>query len=372
MKMRPTGLFTALLLCVFLISSCTLSEEKKDANTMKGSVSAEPEQEDPSMQEKVYQAGKSEAHEIYLAAGCFWGTEAYFRQIPGVMETEVGYANGKTEKTSYHELSQTGHAETLKLSYDRNKLSLAEILERYYRIIDPFSLNKQGNDVGTQYRVAIYYNDAADADLIRYSVEVLESRLGKATVLEVAELKNWVPAEEYHQDYLVKNPGGYCHINPALAFAPLWENSKIPSDAELKKQLAPDVYRVVREKGTDAPFQHSYDKLDMPGIYVDVVSGRPLFSSLDKYDAGCGWPSFTKMITTDAAVYREDTSHGMQRIEVEGEASGSHLGHVFPDAPAELGGLRYCINGSSLRFIAKEEMKKEGYEAFLPFVFESR
>lgn len=367
--MKVKLLFILILsISLFGLSSCATNEETK----MNRSDASNTGREVNSMQNEVYRMGEAEMREIYLAAGCFWGTEAYFRQIPGVLDTEVGYANGKNDQTTYYDLSVTGHTETLKLIYDSHKLSLAEVLERYYRVIDPFSLNRQGNDIGTQYRIGLYYSDPKDEDLIRYSVQILESRLGKETVIEIEELKNWVTAEDYHQDYLAKNPGGYCHINPTLALVPLWKENKIPEDSELQKQLDPDVYHVVREKGTEAPFTHSYDQLDEAGIYVDVVSGRPLFSSLDKYDAGCGWPSFTKMISTDAAEYHEDLSFGMQRVEVEGKASGSHLGHVFTDGPKDEGGLRYCINGASLRFIPREQMKAEGYEAFLPFVFDGQ
>lgn len=311
--------------------------------------------------------GRRGQAEIYLAAGCFWGSEAYFKLVPGVLATEVGYANGEGEQVGYHDIARTGHAETVKISYDPYKVKLAELLERYYRVIDPLSLNKQGNDVGTQYRTGIYYTDEASGELARYSLEILAERLGENPVIECEPLRNFVPAEDYHQDYLDKNPGGYCHIPLGRARDILFEGDEQPSDAELRSSLDAGIFAVTREKGTERPGSSPLDQAFQPGIYVDVITGQPLFSSDDKYDAGCGWPSFTMPITTDAAIYQGDTSHGMIRTEVDSLA-GNHLGHVFDDGPRESGALRYCINGVSLRFIPWEEMADAGYLGLLPFV----
>lgn len=320
------------------------------------------------MIEEVLKNNAVKSAEIYLAAGCFWGTEAYFKGLPGVIDTEVGYANGKGTKTSYHELSESGHAETLKLVYDPERIHLAELLERFYRVIDPFSLNRQGHDIGTQYRTGIYYINNKDKSKISQSLECLHSRLGRESVIEFEKLQHFIPAEEYHQDYLDKNPGGYCHINTASAKLPLFEGRELPDDALLQTQLSRGTYEVMRRKGTEAPFSSELDGTDEPGIYVDAITGKPLFSSDDKYDAGCGWPSFTMPITSDAAVYLPDHSYGMDRTEVQTAEAENHLGHVFTDGPRERGGLRYCINGVSLHFIPYERMKEEGYEALMPFV----
>ena len=183
-------------------------------------------------------------------------------------------------------------------------------------------------------------------------------------------MKNYVEAEEYHQKYLEKNPNGYCHIDLNLANKPLYDESKfkLPSKDELKKTLSDLEYRVTQEKATERPYSSKYDKFDERGIYVDIVSKKPLFSSSDKYDAGCGWPSFTKPITTDATSYNRDLSYGMDRIEVTSRQSGSHLGHVFDDGPSDKGGLRYCINGASLEFIPYDEMDKRGYAEYKVYV----
>ncbi|OCR88948.1 peptide methionine sulfoxide reductase [Campylobacter fetus subsp. testudinum] len=308
--------------------------------------------------------------EIYLAGGCFWGTQAYFDKIPGVVKTDVGYANGKSDKTDYRSLHYSGHAETVHISFDENIVNLAEILAHYFRIIDPFSINKQGNDVGSQYRTGIYYNDKSLEDEISKFIKNEQTKYDKKIAVEVEPLKNYVLAEEYHQKYLDKNPGGYCHVDLSLADKPLYNESKFksPSKDELKAKLSDLQYAVTQEKSTEKPYSSEYDKFDKKGIYVDIVSKKPLFSSSDKFDAGCGWPSFTKPITTDALGYNRDLSHGMDRVEVTSNLANSHLGHVFTDGPKDKGGLRYCINGASLKFIPLEDMEKEGYKDYIIYV----
>lgn len=305
---------------------------------------------------------------IYLAGGCFWGVEAYFEKVHGIIDVESGYANGDGEDTNYEKINRTGHAETVKVIYDANSIHLAEILDRYYSIIDPTSLNRQGNDEGIQYRVGVYYEDEADRPLIELSLGLLDERLEGRSVIELEPLKNYIAAEEYHQDYLMKNPSGYCHIDLNLRDRVLYPGEEKPTDETLKKALSPLSYRVTQQADTEAPFTSEYDSLKDAGIYVDIVTGQPLFSSDDKYDSGCGWPSFTQSITTDVMLYSEDRSHNMIRTEVETADSKNHLGHVFNDGPKEEGGLRYCINGAALKFIPREQMKAQGYAALLPYV----
>ncbi len=311
---------------------------------------------------------------IYLAGGCFWGVQAYFKEIKGVVDTEAGYANGKTETTSYHFLKDTDHAETVKISYDINRLSIEELLEHYYRIIDPLSINRQGNDIGRQYRTGIYYEPDEDQEIldrIKNSLYFLEAELGAKVQIEFESLKNWIPAEEDHQDYLEKNPQGYCHIDLNLAYKPLsdrYDNYKKPDRKKLKESLSQEAYFVTQEDGTDPPFSHEYDKLDQRGIYVDIVSGQPLFSSRDKFDGGCGWPSFSKTIEDGTVKYKIDRKLFRERTEVRSSAADSHLGHVFDDGPKEKGGLRYCIDGSALKFIPYDDMEEAGYGAWMVFV----
>lgn len=306
--------------------------------------------------------------EIYLAAGCFWGNEGYFRRVPGIKETEVGYVNGKTDQTDYKSLRETDHAEALKIIYDISKISLEEILLHFFRIIDPKSVNKQGGDVGRQYRTGIYYKDSEDYGKIMKVYKYFEGKLGELAV-EVEPLKNYVVAEEYHQDYLVKNPGGYCHINPFLADEPLiLGDYKMKAEEEIKAELDELSYRVMRESGTERAGTSELNEEFRRGIYVDKITGEPLFVSDTKFNAGCGWPSFSRPILGENIVYLEDNSHGMRRVEVRSKAGDNHLGHVFTDGPLEMGGLRYCINGCAITFIPYEEMEERGYGEYLPLV----
>lgn len=309
--------------------------------------------------------------EIYLAGGCFWGMEGYFSRIKGVESTQVGYANGNGNKTSYYEIKNTGHAETLLLSYDATKISLKDILAHFWRVIDPYSLNRQGNDVGVQYRSGIYFTNKDDESVIREFLALKQEQdKSKKIAIEVEPLKNFVVAEEYHQKYLEKNPNGYCHIDLNLANEPLHDDSrfKVPSRDELKLKLSPQAYEITQNKGTERAGTSPLDKNYEKGIYVDAVTKKPLFASTDKFDSGSGWPSFTKPITGDTIEYKKDFSYGMSRIEVSSKLGGSHLGHVFNDGPIDKGGLRYCINGASLEFIPLEKMDELGYADYKRYV----
>lgn len=313
--------------------------------------------------------------EIYLAGGCFWGLEEYLANLPGVIETEVGYANGNTENPSYEQVCRenTGHAETVHTVYDSEKISLAFLLERYFEVIDPTSLNRQGGDVGSQYRTGIYYVNEEDRLIAHKALDKLQQSYRKRIAVELLPLKNFYRAEDYHQKYLQKNPHGYCHI-PRSRFA----DAKMAhdpskryirrSDEELKEMLTPDQYAVTRQNATEPPFRNAYFDEHRKGIYVDITTGEPLFASSDKFDSGCGWPSFSRPIPGSSIVEKLDTSHGMLRTEVRSGIGDAHLGHVFEDGPEELGGLRYCINSASLRFIPKEEMEAEGYGHLLSLV----
>jgi peptide methionine sulfoxide reductase msrA/msrB len=311
--------------------------------------------------------------EIWLAGGCFWGVEEYFSRVDGVVETSVGYANGSTENPSYNDIPHTGHAETVHVIYDDGKTSLEAILEHFLRTIDPTSRNRQGNDIGTQYRTGIYYSDEKDRETIEQELAKEQQKYKASIVTEVKKLEHYYLAEEYHQDYLKKNPGGYCHIdfsglkavqqpkvNPAL-----YEK---PSREEIKKSLSDIQYSVTQENATEQPFSNEYSDNRKAGIYVDIVTGEPLFLSSDKYESGCGWPSFTRPIDQDVIKEREDKSHFMHRTEVRSRVGDSHLGHVFNDGPKDKGGLRYCINSASLRFIPVEQMEEEGYGALISHV----
>ncbi len=329
-------------------------------------------------QKKGSGAYKGDMKEIYLAGGCFWGLEKYFSLVQGIINTEVGYANGKTTDPTYEDVCyrKTEHAETVKISYDPGQISLEQILELYYDVVDPLSMNRQGNDIGTQYRTGIYYIDSTDAAVIQESLDKLQRKYKKSVVIEATPLKNYYTAEQYHQKYLDKNPGGYCHIGKekfqkAKDFRELKAAandrriySKKPKE-ELKNNLTDIQYDVTQNNATEPPFRNEYFNNFRKGLYVDVTTGEPLFVSSDKFESGCGWPSFSKPISPELIRELPDSSFGMRRVEVRSKTGDAHLGHVFTDGPRESGGLRYCINSASLLFIPQEEMEEKGYGSLL-------
>lgn len=321
------------------------------------------------------------SREIYLAGGCFWGTEHFMKLIPGVERTEVGYANSRVPNPTYREVctGKTNAAETVKVVYNPSELSLSFLLNLYFKTIDPTSVNRQGNDRGTQYRTGIYYTDTDDLKEIENAVVELASAYSRPLAIEVAPLENFYPAEDYHQDYLDNTPGGYCHIDPAL-FS-LARNAEDPSkkvvskprfskksDSELKRELTPLQYEVTQHAATERPYTNEYDREFRKGIYVDRTTGEPLFLSSDKFDSGCGWPAFSRPIDGKLIEEFPDYSHGMSRIEVRSKLGNAHLGHVFNDGPKKTGGLRYCINSASLRFIPLADMQSEGYDDYIPLL----
>lgn len=310
--------------------------------------------------------------EIYLAGGCFWGTEKYLENIPGVLSTEVGYANGNTENPTYKEVcyNNTGHAETVKVEYDDAVIGLPYILQLYYDVINPVSVNRQGGDVGSQYRTGIYFTDGRDEAVIRDSINELQRKYKEKIAIEEKPLDNYYKAEEYHQKYLDKNPGGYCHIG-----ADKFEKARKAVDIsrkygkksldELKNSLTETQFEVTQNSATEPPFRNEYYNEFKEGIYVDITTGEPLFLSTDKFESGCGWPSFSKPIDQALIANVADRSHGLQRTEVRSRNGDAHLGHVFEDGPEDRGGLRYCINSASLKFIPREKMEQEGYGDYL-------
>ncbi len=308
--------------------------------------------------------------EIYFAGGCFWGVEAYMSKIPGVYETSVGYANGNSDNPTYEDVcyKKTGHAETVYIKYNPEEITLERLVSQFFKIIDPTILDRQGYDCGKQYRTGIYFTNEADGKIIKETVNLVQKEYQTPIVTEVMPLKQFFKAEEYHQKYLEKNPGGYCHIkfDSLKDFAKEKTSSYTkPDENELKNKLTPLQYEVTQSGGTERPFANEYWDNKRSGIYVDITTGEPLFSSKDKYDSHSGWPSFTKPLKKSVIREHTDDSHGMLRTEVKSNAGNAHLGHVFTDGPQEHGGLRYCINSASLRFVPLEAMEKEGYGELL-------
>ena len=305
---------------------------------------------------------------IYLAGGCFWGIEHLMQSIPGVLDARSGYANGTGAADANYPAvctGQTGFRETVRVEYDPEQVSLDALLLAYFYVIDPTVENRQGNDRGTQYQTGIYYTNDRAKETVERIVEIERGR-SEAFAVEVGPLVNFYPAEEYHQDYLDKNPGGYCHIPPKEI--ELFSRLRIdpgdyqkPARQAIRDKLTAEQYRVTQEQGTEAPFRNEFWNQFEKGIYVDVVTGEPLFSSADKFESGCGWPAFSRPIEAPAVVELPDGSYGMQRTEVRSRAGDSHLGHVFTDDPESPNGVRYCINSAALRFIPYEEMEAEGY-----------
>lgn len=341
--------------------------------------------------------------QIYLAGGCFWGLEAYLERVDGVIDAVSGYANGDASiaNPSYEQvIAGSGHAETVKVTFDADKIDLSTLLAYYLRVIDPTSLNKQGNDRGKQYRTGVYYVNDADRQVIAKTLTKAQQKYNQTIVVENQPLRNFTLAEAYHQDYLAKNPNGYCHIDISLADDKPIDNTKHKKDSsttlpntssqlapansmdealdanryksyqqkDLKQTLTAKQYKITQKNGTERAFSHEYDHLFAAGIYVDVVSGEPLFLSTHKYDSGCGWPSFTQPVHAEVITEHTDTAFNMQRVEVRSRVADSHLGHVFTDGPKDKGGLRYCINGGALQFIPKDRMQQSGYGALVPLI----
>jgi len=312
---------------------------------------------------------------IYLAGGCFWGIEHLMQSIPGVIDAQSGYANGRrAEDANYQTIcdTDTGFRETVRVEYDPEQVSLDALLMAYFYVIDPTVVNRQGNDIGTQYQTGVYYtNDKAKATVERIA-EIERSRSPEFYV-EIGPLLNYYPAEEYHQNYLANNPLGYCHIPreeielfSALRIDP--GDYQKPAEEAIRDKLTAEQYDVTQESGTEYPFRNEFWNQFEKGIYVDIVTGEPLFSSTDKFESSCGWPAFSKPIEEPSIVELVDTSHGMVRTEVRSRAGNTHLGHVFENDPESPNGVRYCINSASLRFIPYAHMEAEGYEYLMDLV----
>ena len=318
-----------------------------------------------------------------FAGGCFWCIEADFLKLPGVLSVTSGYAGGAAEEARYELVAtgRTGHVEAVQLVYDPGQISYNELLDWFWRHIDPTDGEGQFVDRGPQYAPVIFHYDVEQRRLAEASLERLE-KTGRFRVpirVDIRPYTGFYPAEDGHQKYCRRRPAHYAQYRAGSGrdsfLEEVWgaEASPVappaagegdsPSEKELRARLTPLQYHVTRESGTEPPFANEYWDRKEPGIYVDVLSGDPLFASRDKYDSGTGWPSFSRPLEPESIDTRRDESLFPPRTEVLARRSGNHLGHVFPDGPPPMG-MRYCMNSAALRFVPARDLEREGYGAY--------
>ncbi|SEQ28103.1 peptide methionine sulfoxide reductase msrA/msrB [Virgibacillus subterraneus] len=306
-----------------------------------------------------------------FAGGCFWCMVEPFDQRPGIINVVSGYTGGNTENPTYEQVcsNTTGHVEAVQITFNPEIMSYEELVNTFWQQINPTDAGGQFNDRGESYQTAIFYHNEKQKKIAEQSKQKLDQsgKFSKPVITPIIPAKTFYEAEVEHQDYYKKNSFHYKLYKKGSGREDfIKSNWKLKTDkVKLKEQLSPIQYSVTQENATERPFDNAYWDNEEEGIYVDVVSGEVLFSSHDKFDAACGWPSFTKPVDPHQLNEETDTSHGMIRTEVRSKNADSHLGHLFDDGPNDKGGMRYCMNSAAMRFIPKDEMEGKGYSNYL-------